>query len=599
MEAFGGSEFSGASVGKKRRSIPSRGRRSDFQILLEGTKCSPHLSAPSSENASKISLESSLGDDPSLNKSSQRMVSINKINGTGLSKRCKKSEGRSGDVGGFYRNDSTRAGHSGNNEPRRNGSDSRRCSEGVLAPANWKSTSNIRKKHVLQATVSEASITKNGDGYSLDHSVGGSSGSGENKPRKLKFKVGGLLGTMHAKSNTDNASTKSSHPLNVSWHRQKHMLQDNSDDSQFHIEQTNCVQGRECKDFGERHPHGAEEDTRGKAVGKSSSTTQIDKVHYTNSSEPTRKSKRVPKKRPVEDTFDDSDEDDEIRYLERLKSSKIVKDDADDYGHEGNKLKKRKVSESSKSKVSNYDFDEEYVSQSVKDGGRRRKTAKKSSDIAYMEEDEPRSDASLDPKEMKREGSADTVGDGRVGALTTRQRALQSSKDGGTGESLIEFPNGLPSAPRRKQKKKLSEVELQAKKAEAAQRRRMQVEKANRELEAAVINKILGKDPNKKKKEEEKLKEMQEEASSVLPLAPSTVRCSMGATGTTVTFADDIGLPNIFESKPCSYPLPREKCAGPSCTNAYKYRDSKTNLPLCSLQCYRAVQKIPQTGTSC
>lgn len=48
-----------------------------------------------------------------------------------------------------------------------------------------------------------------------------------------------------------------------------------------------------------------------------------------------------------------------------------------------------------------------------------------------------------------------------------------------------------------------------------------------------------------------------------------------------------------------SYPLPREKCAGPSCTNAYKYRDSKTNLPLCSLRCYRAVQKIPQTGTSC
>ncbi|XP_039135589.1 uncharacterized protein LOC120273019 isoform X2 [Dioscorea cayenensis subsp. rotundata] len=578
MEAFGGSEHSGASVGKKRRSIPSRGRRSDYQILLEGTKCLPHLSAPSSEDASKISLESSLGS----------------------SKKFKKSEGRSGDVGGFYRNGSTRAGHSGNNEPRRNGSDLKRCSEGVLAPANWKSTSNTREKLELQAMVSEASISKNGDGYSLDHSVGGSSGSGENKPRKLKFKVGGLLGSTHTKSNTDNAFTKSSHPLNVSWHGQKHMLQDNSDDGQFHIEQSNCMQGREWKDLGEHHPHGTEENTRVKLVGKSSSSTQMDKVHSTNSSDPTtRKSKRVTRRRAVEDTFDDSDEDDEIRYLERLKSSKIVKVDAVDYGHEGNKLKKKKVSESSKNKVSSYDFDEEYVSQSVKDGERRRKTAKESSDIAYVEEDEPGSDASLDPKEMKREGSADTVGDGRVGALTTRQRALQSSKDGNTGESLIEFPNGLPPAPRRKQKEKLSEVELQAKKAEAAQRRRMQVEKANRELEAAVINKILGKDPNKKKKEEEKLKEMQEEASSMLPLAPSTIRWAIGPTGTTVTFADDVGLPNIFESKPCSYPLPREKCAGPSCTNAYKYRDSKTNLPLCSLRCYRAVQKIPQTGTSC
>ena len=39
-----------------------------------------------------------------------------------------------------------------------------------------------------------------------------------------------------------------------------------------------------------------------------------------------------------------------------------------------------------------------------------------------------------------------------------------------------------------------------------------------------------------------------------------------------------------------SYPPAREKCAGPSCNNAYKYRDSKTRLPLCSLQCYKAVQ---------
>lgn len=38
-----------------------------------------------------------------------------------------------------------------------------------------------------------------------------------------------------------------------------------------------------------------------------------------------------------------------------------------------------------------------------------------------------------------------------------------------------------------------------------------------------------------------------------------------------------------------SYPPPREKCAGPSCMNPYKYRDSKSKLPLCSLQCYRAL----------
>lgn len=46
-----------------------------------------------------------------------------------------------------------------------------------------------------------------------------------------------------------------------------------------------------------------------------------------------------------------------------------------------------------------------------------------------------------------------------------------------------------------------------------------------------------------------------------------------------------------------SYPPPREMCAGPSCTNPYKYRDSKTKVPLCSLQCYNAVQ-AKTTGES-
>ncbi|KAJ6982416.1 hypothetical protein NC653_025503 [Populus alba x Populus x berolinensis] len=94
-------------------------------------------------------------------------------------------------------------------------------------------------------------------------------------------------------------------------------------------------------------------------------------------------------------------------------------------------------------------------------------------------------------------------------------QALQTAKDDflvpGTG--LLEFSNGLPSPPPKKQKTKLSEVEQQLKKAEAAQRRRIQSKKAAREAEG--------------------------------------------------------------------YPPPREKCAGPNCTNAYKYRDLMSKLPLC------------------
>lgn len=127
-------------------------------------------------------------------------------------------------------------------------------------------------------------------------------------------------------------------------------------------------------------------------------------------------------------------------------------------------------------------------------------------------------------------------------------------------------------------------------------------------------------------------------------IAPNTVRWVMGPAGTTVIFPKDEGLPSIFNQKPCrlglfyyffckfflvsklvtyvprgrihiniviscadmlvgflcafSYPPPREKCAGPSCVNPYKYRDSKSNLPLCSLRCYRAIHQMAQPVTT-
>lgn len=79
----------------------------------------------------------------------------------------------------------------GSNEQRFSGVDSRRSSEGVLAPANWKSTSNL---------VNFGDVAGN-----------------ENKVKKVKLKVGGVTRTINAKSASDGASavgstsTKSSH----------------------------------------------------------------------------------------------------------------------------------------------------------------------------------------------------------------------------------------------------------------------------------------------------------------------------------------------------------------------------------------------------
>lgn len=135
-------------------------------------------------------------------------------------------------------------------------------------------------------------------------------------------------------------------------------------------------------------------------------------------------------------------------------------------------------------------------------------------------------------------------------------------------------------------------MDQQLRKAEAAQRRRLQAEKAAKEAQAEAIRKILGQDSDRKK--EEKLKKQEELAQEKIvkaaTLKPNTVRWIFGQHGTVVTFSEDMGLPRILNSLPCRYPPPREKCVGPNCTNEYKYRDSKSKLPLCSLHCYKAVR---------
>ncbi|XP_065863803.1 uncharacterized protein [Euphorbia lathyris] len=282
-------------------------------------------------------------------------------------------------------------------------------------------------------------------------------------------------------------------------------------------------------------------------------------INETFKHEPVRKSRRVPKRRILDIGIDedDDDADEEIRYLGRLNSSKFTL-----HGRQ------RK--------------DEVYgLSNLGKEGVAKFRSEKFYEDEEYMEDEEPLSDDEVAYKSKK------------MGFIEVRSK---------TGVGLIEFPDGLPSIPK-KQKAKLSEVEQQMKKAEAAQKRRIQSEKAAREAEAEAIRKILGQDSVRKKKED-KMKKLQDEIvqgrnANSSRLSSNTIRWIFGPAGTTVIFSDDIGLPNLFNSLPCSYPPPREKCAGPNCTNVYKYRDSKSKLPLCSLHCYKAIQGKMQAVVTC
>ncbi|KAK4402128.1 hypothetical protein Sango_0953500 [Sesamum angolense] len=301
--------------------------------------------------------------------------------------------------------------------------------------------------------------------------------------------------------------------------------------------------------------------------------------------------------------FGRDDDDDEIRYLQKLKTSRNASYDNTEYEDETRGKKLRKIS-----RVMDRNIDGHALGIGDYDSSRSGKENKKSisvrasEDTDYMEEEESVSDGEIEHKNKKQKKEPIDVSEysKKESLITTRRRAILTGGDisPGLGASLIQFPDGLPPAPPRKPKEQLSEVEQQLKRAEAAQRRRIQNEKAARESEAEAIRKILGQDSSRKRREE-KIKKRQEElaqerTANSATVASNVVRWVMGPSGTVVTFPDEIGLPTIFEPKPCSYPPPRDKCAGPSCTNTYKYRDSKSKLPLCSLQCYKAINAKAQ-----
>ncbi|KAM6541444.1 hypothetical protein CsatB_005891 [Cannabis sativa] len=587
MEEFGvASRFEGINVAvRKKRSQACRRPRPDSQPNAEINDDSPMSSTPPFDDANKASSDEIVGCDSNSN---GKEFSLNHYGST-----VSHSNGDEDD--NLHKMDINDGGFNSyySNEPGRNGFNNKRSSEGVLAPANWKSSNAI--KDGAESELRNCDVSSGWNGESSTSKQSGDGFGNDNKVKMVKLKVNGVTRTIQANSASNGVSGVVESSLKSSRHadasKLRHKQANNGDISCS--DKKSGLQGIPWNSrAGFTFSLGREDSMMGKVSRKNTSGKEEEKS--------VRKSKRVPKRRLLDEEFGD-DVDDEIRYLEKLKTSKIAvvyKEDDEEFSRKHRKL----------SMVSNI----ENVGASRpggKDGKKKSRIDGVSGDTDYEDEEDSASDGEGDGSKKRkkpRKESVDSLLDGRREmTLTTRQRALQSSKDSSAtpGASFIEFPNGLPPAPSRKQKEKLTEVEQQLKKAEAAQRRKMQVEKAARESEAVAIKKILGQDSSRKKKED-KIKKRREELAqeknaNALLNASHTIRWVMSPTGTVVTFSKDMGLPSIFDPKPCGYPPPRENCAGPSCKNPYKYRDSKSKLPLCSLQCYKAIQGKVLSETTC
>lgn len=230
-----------------------------------------------------------------------------------------------------------------------------------------------------------------------------------------------------------------------------------------------------------------------------------------------RKSKRIPKSRLLGEVFDDEENDDEIRYLEKLRTSRLASNygaDYDDDDEVGSK-KQKIISRISNTEAYNYNGDSRYNHSRSHKESVVSQSGRAFEDDDYFEEEESLSDDEPEPKKKNLNKEIHVSADFETEmAVTTRQRALKRGK----AVSVIEFPNGLPPAPPKseqssfpslrqmyllhfnffdclfsllfwmiEQKERKSDMEQQLKKAEAAEKRRMQVEKAAQEAEVILI----------------------------------------------------------------------------------------------------------------
>ncbi|PQP96113.1 uncharacterized protein Pyn_37867 [Prunus yedoensis var. nudiflora] len=539
MEGFGGLGFSDVTNAvRKKRSNTSRRPRNESPLPFDNRDTMS--STPPSEDVSKLSSDDN-NDYGSITQ--KRDINLNLCSARASFSNIIEAESAQnmnrseGGVSGESDEASNDGSFRGSNDHRHREIDSQRSSKGALAPANWKGTNKVGPLGV----VSDCS-------------------ENENKVKMVKLKVGGVTHTIQAKSTSDGASAvglssiKSSHISDAPRPRQKLILQENSDDNRsFSSDKGSGLRGVPWKDL-------------------SKSITDVGKA-------------------------------DSSRGWGCLKNLFAR---ANGWGKK--KQKRKEISTVMKgSGVGQFSVDlgGYGISKSGKESKKSR-GGRVSDDTDYEEEEEPVSDREPSTKRKKlRKEFVESSSYNKEMTVTTRQRALKTGNNvaSSLGASPIEFPNGLPPAPPRKQKEKLCALEQQIKKAEAAERRRMQVEKAARESEAEAIRKILGQDSSRKKRED-KIKKRQEDlaqerAANAFVLPSDSVRWVMGPSGSVVTFPDEMGLPAIFDSKPCSYPPPREKCAGPYCRNPYKYRDSQSKLPLCSLQCYKAIHEKTAPLSAC
>ncbi|XP_073292450.1 uncharacterized protein [Primulina huaijiensis] len=441
---------------------------------------------------------------------------------------------------------------------------------GTLIEVNTKDlNSDQYNSRLSYANLANAEIVlKSGDedGEVNESGQPGSAYDGTGNQRKFKLvrlKVGGVTHTIHARESLDGScisgtsNMKSSHSEAV-YSSRKLNPRENSDIC-FMGEKVGLC-GVPWKDFSKIAFSFEKMDSSGLDMTGES-------VKQGSKHERSCERKFVNKKYVSDELYndEDEDEDDEILYLQKLKNSKISVCSNTDYEDKTIGKQMRKVSRVMGWHTYGYEtVIGQYDSSNLRKESMNSQLPRSFEVPDYLEDKDSVFDCEIEQlknKNKRQEPIEVSKYSDMESSITTRKRAVLTGRDvsPGLGAGPTHFPT-LSPATSRKQKEQLSEAEQQMKRAEAAKRRRMQNEKAARESEAVAIRKILGQDSSRKKREVKIKKQQenraQERTSNSAKIASNVIRWIMGPSGTIVTFPVEIGLPSIFEPKPCSYPPP-------------------------------------------
>jgi len=241
--------------------------------------------------------------------------------------------------------------------------------------------------------------------------------------------------------------------------------------------------------------------------------------------------------------------------------------------------------------------DEGKIKLKIKFGGRTISTTEVPSDNTGEQGDDLHEDDELNKKEAKRKARSDKLEEDRwlealekgelddsgglkkvknKSLMTARQKALHGDAKE-TGNYLMQ----LPMYPERTEEEN---EEFERKRKLRAKKRKQQMQQQIEETKTQTVEKLLTKTQKASKKDKD-LKQTSGEDKQ-----PHIRYVDRVDGPITLSFTHEMNFP--MSSKKAKEPPNIVLCSVSGCCNPKKYSCSKTNFPVCSLQCYKTINTI-------